>query len=375
MNYRIKLSHLSIDGFRGFGQPIDLSFDERLTVLIGANGTGKSTILDALAMGMMYLRSEITGGKMFDFPLPLDPVKNKNYDVNNDHDSFENVLDLHFTRFDVDEVANTLVNFDNDTLSKDSFVLRGTPTTTSNMEGYLTPDGVSSNQGGDLDKLLRHFGYEKLKRKLTNVPILVYYGCNSITTDTAQTTIDGTARLTHLDMFDTYKQSLEAREFNFGQLLLMLDRRQKIILQNGEKNDRFLDALEVAITGMLNDTDGATYGRLRIYYGALFDEPMMDKTIHEKTTHLYLNQLSSGEKSLLGLVADLTRRLYLANTEGDLLHGEGIVLIDEIDLHLHPKWQREVLTKLREIFPNVQFVVTTHSPLVLSSFIVSMCAY
>jgi len=49
------------------------------------------------------------------------------------------------------------------------------------------------------------------------------------------------------------------------------------------------------------------------------------------------------------------------------LEGEGIVLIDEIDLHLHPKWQGEVLGKLTEIFPNCQFFISTHSPFVVSS--------
>ena len=70
---------------------------------------------------------------------------------------------------------------------------------------------------------------------------------------------------------------------------------------------------------------------------------------------------------LLMLVTDLARRLAIANPSlDDALSGEGIVLIDEIDLHLHPQWQRNVISSLTQTFPNCQFIVTTHSPQVLS---------
>jgi predicted ATP-binding protein involved in virulence len=80
--------------------------------------------------------------------------------------------------------------------------------------------------------------------------------------------------------------------------------------------------------------------------------------------------MSSGEKSLLILVSDLARRLALATplSNDPLKEGQGIVLIDEIDLHLHPRWQRKVIGKLQEIFPKIQWVVTTHSPLVISNY-------
>ena len=75
MKYQLQLSQLRITGFRGFINTVDLSFDKRLTVLIGDNGSGKSTVLDAVAIGLMYLRNEITGGHLFEFPVPLDAVK------------------------------------------------------------------------------------------------------------------------------------------------------------------------------------------------------------------------------------------------------------------------------------------------------------
>ena len=80
-----------------------------------------------------------------------------------------------------------------------------------------------------------------------------------------------------------------------------------------------------------------------------------------------LNELSDGEKALLALAMDITQRLALANPESDnpTTDGSGIVLIDEVELHLHPTWQRQVLRRLRKAFPGCQFVVTTHSPQVI----------
>lgn len=76
--------------------------------------------------------------------------------------------------------------------------------------------------------------------------------------------------------------------------------------------------------------------------------------------------LSDGEKCLLSLVGDLASRLAIADPIADNpLEGSGIVLVDEIDLHLHPAWQRKVTHILTRTFPNCQFIVTTHSPQVL----------
>lgn len=77
-------------------------------------------------------------------------------------------------------------------------------------------------------------------------------------------------------------------------------------------------------------------------------------------------QLSDGEKCTLALFGDLARRLAIANpTLENPLEGVGVVLIDEIELHMHTSWQRKVIGVLKETFPNVQFIITTHSPQVL----------
>jgi predicted ATP-binding protein involved in virulence len=65
-------------------------------------------------------------------------------------------------------------------------------------------------------------------------------------------------------------------------------------------------------------------------------------------------------------VCDIARRLAIANPKTEPLQGQGIVLIDELELHLHPQWQRTVVSALQATFPNIQFLLTTHSPQVLS---------
>ena len=82
---------------------------------------------------------------------------------------------------------------------------------------------------------------------------------------------------------------------------------------------------------------------------------------------LRVRQLSDGERGVLALVLDLTRRLVQANPAmaDPAAEAEAVVLIDEIDLHLHPKWQRQIVRHLTTAFPRCQFIATTHSPQVI----------
>jgi predicted ATP-binding protein involved in virulence len=100
-------------------------------------------------------------------------------------------------------------------------------------------------------------------------------------------------------------------------------------------------------------------------------------SIKKDGKRLNVKQLSDGEKRVLILLIDITRRLITVgktNKETDFFNGFGIVLIDEIEQHLHPKWQRMLLPTLHKLFPNLQFIVTTHSPQVLS-YVPNGCAY
>jgi hypothetical protein len=83
----------------------------------------------------------------------------------------------------------------------------------------------------------------------------------------------------------------------------------------------------------------------------------------EKGFDLSFDQLSEGYKSVIIFVSDLIYRLNKNAKDGvEMSDLKGIVLVDEIDLHLHPKWQRVIVKKMRTLFPNIQFIFTTHSP-------------
>ncbi len=95
--------------------------------------------------------------------------------------------------------------------------------------------------------------------------------------------------------------------------------------------------------------------------------PRPHMIVDKNAKEFRLNQLSDGEKNMIAMIGDIARRLSMANpTMKNPLECDGIVLIDEVDLHLHPAWQRVIISKLTEVFPKCQFILTTHSPQILS---------
>lgn len=96
-------------------------------------------------------------------------------------------------------------------------------------------------------------------------------------------------------------------------------------------------------------------------------KPRLHMSIDKNGEPFDVAQLSQGEKSLMALIGDIARRLSVMNPElKNPLEGDGIVVIDEVDMHLHPKWQRSLIKQLTTTFPKCQFVLSTHSPLVIS---------
>lgn len=101
-----------------------------------------------------------------------------------------------------------------------------------------------------------------------------------------------------------------------------------------------------------------------IYYSPQFDELVYK----EDKTEMPISKLSAGYQSLLWMIMDLAYRVCMLNPELESKDQiMGIVLIDEIDLHLHPKWQWNVTDALRKTFASVQFIIATHSPIVISA--------
>ena len=102
----------------------------------------------------------------------------------------------------------------------------------------------------------------------------------------------------------------------------------------------------------------------QIYYMGQFEEIVYK----DENEEMAISKLSAGYQSLLWMIMDLAYRVALLNPDlRELSEIEGIVLIDEVDMHLHPKWQWNIIKALSVTFPNVQFIITTHSPIVISS--------
>jgi predicted ATP-binding protein involved in virulence len=162
-----------------------------------------------------------------------------------------------------------------------------------------------------------------------------------------------------------YTGALFNRTVNFRDFMARY--RSDIALERDERvenpsylGNRAVTAISQALTTFLGG-----FENLRVQ-----EEPLR-LLVDKGGVTLDLSQLSDGERSFLALICDLGRRLALANPDRTVmenpLHGAGVVLIDELELHLHPKWQREVGEKLRSTFPNIQFIATTHSPFVIQS--------
>ena len=89
---------------------------------------------------------------------------------------------------------------------------------------------------------------------------------------------------------------------------------------------------------------------------------------NDKNDREILDNKSDGEKAIITLIADIAYNLAIANSNNEnFMQGTGVVMIDEIEAHLHPAWQRKVVGLLHDLFPNIQFFITTHSPQVIAS--------
>ena len=133
-------------------------------------------------------------------------------------------------------------------------------------------------------------------------------------------------------------------------------------LQKREKR-HVLEAVRACIVAMI---PAATMA----FWDLEWDELTIDVTIGGYSQRLPFHLLSDGYRNVVGMVADIAYRMATLNPhllERVIGETPGIVLVDEIDLHLHPNWQRQVVGHLLQAFPQVQFVATTHSPFIIQS--------
>ena len=197
------------------------------------------------------------------------------------------------------------------------------------------------------------------------LPLLVYYGGSAINIQ-----YDNELKVPYRPCeFQSYSDALIPNRFNFEEFLTWA-------LWIYEKQPYAWDLVKSTLLDILNG-DQIRYKDIRFETQRL----LFTKQEEEGTSPISIEvaQLSAGEKSIIGLIGDLVKRAVQLNAvlfkidvnssddtlSNPLRYTPGIVLIDEIDLHLHPRWQRVIIPKLREYFPKIQFVVTTHSPIAL----------
>lgn len=138
-------------------------------------------------------------------------------------------------------------------------------------------------------------------------------------------------------------------------------------IPDAQVRDSFVNAIHVVQTAINTLTEAETGWRNLQYRSSQNQQLVME---HEQHGYVPLSQLSDGLRNMVVMISDIAFRCYKLNPHfgGDAAQlTSGIVMIDEVDMFLHPQWQQTVISSLRKAFPNIQFIVTTHSPQVLST--------
>lgn len=330
----ITISTLRLHNFRGI-EEVSIPFHPSLNVLIGKNGAGKTAVLDAMASLLQFLSQKIKSEDIRLEGFSENDIKNGTIEAVNE-------IDISFSLTNEEETESI-------DLSWYASLTR---------EGY-EPDNISDQTDFNrLDQWVRQLNEALREDRPASIPVLAYYPC-SASPALKPSFSNGSPKV---DIFSTYDQSLSYHSFDFEAFFDWFKWQDNISRQT--QNSFLLDTVKKAIYGILSDRL-QSFSDLHINW---LDSPKGELLIKKNGATLKVQQFSSGEKSIFTLTADLARRLALANPKSSTpLSGNGVVLIDEIDLHLHPSWQQLVVPKLRSTFPNIQFIITTHSPEVLQN--------
>lgn len=323
----MRVKELTLHNFRGI-KDLHLVFNTQhnVVVLVGVNGVGKSSILDCIILLVKYYKGVCEHHHNFD-STPIDPEKLiLDSDINANQLKTINQIEASFDELSVKWKIGKIV---------DRFP-------------YHTIQSLAKLAAlkKTIDKL--H------KRSTTNI------------TYNEQSNI-----VYHCFYYFANRQALYFRIFG--------DDETEDIINFHDFSEWFKDTEDLENERRLSDNLNyrhpvlesvrlATYSLLGQEYNDLrFKRDINKITIKKLEQEIVIDLLSDGEKSLLAMVGNLSRRLsdWHNNLENPL-EAEALVLIDEIELHLHPAWQRSIIPRLTKTFPNCQFIVTTHSPQVLS---------
>lgn len=316
------IRELTLENYRVFAQPHTFHFGDRFTIIAGVNGRGKTAILDGLATLLSRLLPQISPAYRGFRTISLS--------------------DIHYCSEEAQLVARMLcvdtpIEFK---LKYNKERKRQRPT--------QLPPAVREHVKAV---------YGDPERADDQAPLVVYY-----TTDRAGYRLPRKLPIDiPKDQAIAYSGALSNRLVDYKDFMA---RYRLWSLESVEADEKTAMGAKRAIK--------AFNTALEVFLDGFSDLEVLEDPfrliIKKDDCPLSLGQLSDGERSFLAILSDLVRRLVLANPLlDDPLQGAGVVLIDELELHLHPKWQREVVEKLRRTFPNIQFITTTHSPFVIQA--------
>ena len=317
----MKLKGMTIRNFKGIHE-MSLELNGKSTVFFGVNGTGKSSVLAVInyCFWIWVNRLNSSQGKTYkSFRPELIHAGSRELSIKTD------------------------INF--------------------NGSDYVLSRTCQKTSTGIKAELLKH-DYDAFVAALnalleddkSNIPIFVNYGTN-------RTVLDIPLRIRKRHDFSR-QTALEHAIENFLDFRTFFEwyRNQEDIENERirEMGDMLYQDIQLKCVRKAVETMLDNVSNLRVKRNPL------RMVVNKGSLTISVDLLSDGEKCTLALIGDLARRIALANPNRDNpLDGEGIVLIDEIELHMHPSWQRRVLGVLKRVFPNIQFIVTTHSPQIL----------
>ena len=325
----MKIKSLKLTNFRGAAD-LPLALDERLNVFVGVNGAGKSTVLDAVALALSWAANRIRHTSSSGRPIDKSEITNGKSTA---------AIEVN-CQSEIGTVAWKL---------------------SKSRAGHAAEDKSSFHELTEYARSVQNSITETAER--FNLPLFAYFPVNRAVLD-IPLRIREKHRFTLLSAYDDALTS----GANFRTFFEWFREREDLENENRKYRDelikpdgycfpdRQLEAVRMALASFLPEFRNLTVRR----------NPLRME-VEKQGQRLSVNQLSDGEKCMIALTGDLARRLAIANPTLDHpMLGSGVVLIDEIDLHLHPTWQRLVVPKLLEVFPNCQFIVSTHSPHVIT---------
>lgn len=317
------IKELSIRNFRGI-KHLYIHPNKNINILIGENGAGKSSALEAIVYLLSWFTARITN------------LKGNGQAIKPD--------DIHIDEWDAEINITIEVN--------DSF---------KEVKWNLYGSSRKLEKGGKTDlsemmNLVRQYIVEQEKGTINSVPVLAHYKVD-------RSVVDIPLRVKNLkpdNIFEVYKTSFKN---NTGFRTFFSWYRNREDLENERMRfDKILEDPQLAAVRNAFSQFFPGFSNMHV------QRSPMSMVLTKDNKKFKLTQLSDGELCYLALISDISRKLVIANPSSDNpLHGSGIVLIDEVELHLHPEWQKEVVDKLKIVFPNIQFFITTHSPMVVSN--------